>query len=410
MRRATLPTALLLSLLVTVVTPFAARAQAARPAPDAASARRSGVLLGIAGHGTLWIAPDSSGRLRAHGPSGDLIVRRASGFWRVGVVQAMVEEDTAATVSSLVEITGDTIATEAEDPFDPDSIGETVEEIGGDSLAADGCTQGGACEDFGDWFATAVVAAPLDTTELVAVFRAPAPMIEELRATEGHSDFEITFLGDSWISWTQTVEALDPEVVAGFGAALLPFDSLTSVHRGDVPSGVALPIVFPSTDVARQRRECSKQYVRSDSRMVSDADLFSWPDRSWFLQHLSGRWRLTQRFAIGSGAMRGFVFDCVLSDSLPASLVGHDRLTPSWAVIRRQIPAATDAVSSPSGDLVVVATDEWLRVYAPRGGRLGATLLDIPMHFPRIVMAQWTTGDDVAQWTRALSPHLARGR
>ena len=211
MRRATLPTALLLSLLPVLASPAAARAQGARPASRPAP--HSGVLLGIAGHGTLWIAPDSSGRLRARGPSADLIVRRASGFWRVGELQATVEADSAEREAELVEVTGDTLAA-AEEPFEPDSGAvESLEEVADDSLAAGECMQGGACEELEDWFATAVVAAPLDTTELVAVFRAPAPMIEELRATEGHSDFEITFLGEDWISWTQTVEASRPNSV-----------------------------------------------------------------------------------------------------------------------------------------------------------------------------------------------------
>ncbi|HEX6057408.1 MAG TPA: hypothetical protein VFZ11_00220 [Gemmatimonadaceae bacterium] len=389
----------ILSVLLLLAAP-AVGAQRPRPA--------SGVLLGVAGHGTLWIAPDSSGRLRVMRAADELIVRRASGFWRVGVVTATVEPDTTAPDADLVEVSDEARAGD-EAAFEPDSAElEPLSEITPDSLDGGACIEGGACEELGDWFATAVVAAPLDTAELTAVFRAPAAEIEELRATEGHSDFEVTFVAGDWISWTQTVEALDPEVNAGSGAALLRIDSLSTLHQGEARS--VLPLSFDAAALARHRRECSKQYVRSDSRMVGDADLFKWPTRSWFLQHLSGRWRLTQRFAIGSGAMRGFVFDCVLSDSLPPSLVGHDRLAPPWSEIRRQLPAATDAVSSPSGDLLVVATDEWLRVFAPRGSRLGAPLLDLPLDFPRIVSAQWAAGEDVAAWSGALAAYMRAGR
>lgn len=389
----------ILTVLLLLAAPGAG-AQRARPA--------SGVLLGVAGHGTLWIAPDSSGRLRIMRAADELIVRRGSEFWRVGVVTATVEPDTSTLDADLVEVSDEAEAGD-EAAFEPDSAElEPLAEVAPDSLDGGACIEGGACEDLGDWFATAVVAAPLDTTELTAVFRAPAAEIEALRATEGHSDFEVTFVAGDWISWTQTVEALDPEVNAGSGAALLRIDSLSALHQGEARP--ALPLALDAAALARHRRECSKQYVRSDSRMVGDADLFKWPTRSWFLQHLSGRWRLTQRFAIGSGAMRGFVFDCVLSDSLPSSLVGHDRLVPSWSEIRRQIPAATDAVSSPSGDILVVATDEWLRVFAPRGARLGAPLLELPLDFPRIVSAHWAAGEDVAAWSGALGKYVRAGR
>jgi hypothetical protein len=189
-------------------------------------------------------------------------------------------------------------------------------------------------------------------------------------------------------------------------ARILRIDSIAAhpYVLDDERSGT--PLSFDAAAEARHRRECAKQYVRSDSRMVDDAELFAWPVRSFFLQHLSGRWRLVQRFSMGTGALRGFVFDCILSDPVPASIVGHDRLAPSWSEIRRQIPSATDAVSSPSGDLVVVVSDEWLRVFAPRGGRLGAPLADLPMHFPHIVMAQWAAEGEIGRWTGALAPHL----
>ena len=416
MRRATLPTALLLSLLPLLAAPAAAIAQAARPAAGTSRGPASGVLLGIAGRGTLWIAPDSSGRLRARGPSGDLVVRRASGFWRIGVVQAAVEEDTTAEAAGVeeapvVEVEAGSRGSAIEESMAPDSSDAApVEEIAEDASDVAACAPGGACEELGDWFATAVVAAPVASPELAAIFREPAWVIEDLRRTEGNIDLEVTFVGARWLSWTESLETLDPIVNTEFGAALVPIDSVASPHLVRVLAGTPAPLELGPASIARHRRECSKQYVRSDSHMVGDADLFKWPARSWFLQHLSGRWRLTERFSIGLGAMQGFVFDCILSDTLPASLVGHDRLAPSWAEIRRQIPAATDAVSSPSGDLVVVATDEWLRVYAPRGVRLGPPLLVIPLSFPRIVAAQWATGGEVEEWTRALAAHLESER
>src|SRR5688572_20023382 len=98
MRRALLTPAIPLVLFFLAAAAPVAPAVAQR---TAAPIPRSGVLLGVAGHGTLWIAPDSTGRLRVLGPSVDLIVRRDTTFWRIAVVDAEVEEDEAVAVAEV---------------------------------------------------------------------------------------------------------------------------------------------------------------------------------------------------------------------------------------------------------------------------------------------------------------------
>jgi hypothetical protein len=387
MRRAAFSPAIFLALLALLASGADAQGRRSTSAPS------SGVLLGVAGHGTLWIAPDASGRIRVLGPAVDLIVRRDSAFWRIAVVDAEVEEDT-------LDVPGDSV-----DVADrrPDASAPAVPIV--DSLDRAGC--GGAeCEEPGDWFAASIIAAPADAEEPAAILRSAPARLQELREIEGARDLAITFAGADWVAWTEYFETTGPVMNASNDARILRIDSIAARPYVLDDERSDAPLTFDAAAEARHRRECAKQYVRSDSRMVDDAELFSWPVRSYFLQHLSGRWRVVQRFSMGTGALRGFVFDCILSDSVPASIVGHDRLAPSWSEIRRQIPSATDAVSSPSGDLVVVASDEWLRVYAPRGGRLGAPLAALPMHFPHILMAQWATAGDVARWTRELAPLL----
>ena len=400
-----------LLLAVPAAAPLAQERAAAAPARAAARAPRSGVLLGVAGHGTLWIAPDSAGRLRVLGPSIDLIVRRDTTFWRIAVVDAEVREDSGgiAPMLALADPSGVPPAlpvppeAAAEEAAPPEASGASAAT---DSADTDGCADDEGCEEPGDWFSAAIIAAPADAEEPVAVLlRSPAE-VRELRETEGARDLAITFAGGGWVAWTEYLETTGPAMTASNDARLLSIDSIAArpYVLGDARS--ASPFAFDAAAVARHRRECAAQYERSDSRMVDDEELFSWPLRSFFLQHLSGRWRLVERFSMGTGAMRGFLFDCLLSDAVPEALVGHDRLAPSWKEIRRQIPAATDAISSPSGDLVVVTSDEWLRVYAPRAGRLGAPLADLPLNFPHIVMAQWADPADVPRWTEALAPLL----
>lgn len=390
MRRASLPPAILLAILPSLAAAPTAAAQRTRgPVP------RSGVLLGVAGQGTLWIAPDSSGRIRVLGPSVDLIVRRDTGFWRIAVVDAQPEEDTLLAADDSGAVVGDSAGTPT-----------MAVAVDADSGSQIGCGDGAECEEPGDWFAAAITAAPVDADDPAAIFRSPPARLRELRETEGARDLVITFAGADWVAWTEYFETTGPVMNASNDARIFGIDSLAARPYVLDDDRTGAPPPFDAAADSRHRRECAKQYVRSDSRMVEYGELFTWPARSFFLQHLSGRWRIVQRFSMGTGALRGFVFDCILSDVVPESIVAHDRLSPGWSEIRRQIPAATDAVSSPSGDLVIVASDEWIRVYAPRAGRLGTPLADLPMHFPHIVMAQWAADGEIARWTQELAPHL----
>jgi hypothetical protein len=77
------------------------------------------------------------------------------------------------------------------------------------------------------------------------------------------------------------------------------------------------------------------------------------------------------------------------------------------AAIRARFPNATDAFSSPSGDVVAVVEGETLRVLTPSGGKLGSPVISIPLE-GEVVMIEWATGRFVAQWSAQLAALVAK--
>ncbi|TVY06981.1 hypothetical protein [Paenibacillus cremeus] len=92
-----------------------------------------------------------------------------------------------------------------------------------------------------------------------------------------------------------------------------------------------------------------------------------------------------------------------LSLTLPASVVAHDRLAASWADIKRVLPSALDAFSSPTEDMVAIVSERDIAVYPFHGGQLAssAPLVTIALNRSEtVVMAQWALDNYVDEWKR----------
>lgn len=92
-----------------------------------------------------------------------------------------------------------------------------------------------------------------------------------------------------------------------------------------------------------------------------------------------------------------------LDADLPDSITGHDRLCIDFDTIRRFVPGATDAVSSPDQDLLAVMTDRQILIYTNPGPKedLLKPVMRIPVSYydgEQIIMSCWV---DVRQLTAA---------
>jgi hypothetical protein len=128
------------------------------------------------------------------------------------------------------------------------------------------------------------------------------------------------------------------------------------------------------------------------------------PARDEFGKTLSGWsvWREHGRWVIG------LVDRPASAMTAPATLVDHDTLSPSWPEIHAAYPTATDAFSSPSGDLLVVVLPHFYVVLAPQARQFEATdfgppLLWIPRRErERPIQIRWATGAAIGRWHATL--------
>ncbi|HEX7069802.1 MAG TPA: hypothetical protein VF190_03305 [Rhodothermales bacterium] len=125
-------------------------------------------------------------------------------------------------------------------------------------------------------------------------------------------------------------------------------------------------------------------------------------EANWGLIRRNGHWLIRARVESDELATARFA-DFVLPMRPPASLVGFDELAPSWERIREFVPDATDAVSSPQKDWVVILRPGRLSVHPVlRDTSIGPAASEFPV--PRgavIVLNQWTN-QNARTWSQLL--------
>jgi len=353
--------------------------------PRPVEAQRSGVLVGLSTGRTLWIAPDANGGIRVLERDGVLVVPRKTGFWKTGFTKAETPPDTLTYPP-------------------PDREPDSTQMWWGRACNPDICH---------DWFALALWAAPIDHPTPRADYPSDDfrnDLIWTLRREGGSLSGEVTFLSPDYISLTEHYEFNGS--ASGTHGHIVSLDSLGLepfiLGLGEEVAGD--PIAIDSALAAGFLRECTRQYRTSDDVDGPDMDDLGEAEWSRYIARKNGQWRLYWLFTVSGGGGRGARFSCELPYRLPVAVVGRDRLTPAWNAIARAVPELVDAVSSPSGDLVVALRGREggreLLVFAPAGGRLGTAKATIPIEYGEIVMAEWATGRSVARWTAELSRYL----
>ncbi|HJP59922.1 MAG TPA: hypothetical protein VJ865_07975 [Gemmatimonadaceae bacterium] len=351
----------LLLCLLSLVSPLPVRAQ------------QSGLLLGIRdgggfgeGYRTLWIAPEN-GKVRVLFAGPDLIVPGKTGFWRTCVVHVSQDE---TEDGSTQHYESDSIVTE------PATSSRAHCETQAEK-SADESDKGYYCTS---------------TDETRILFVGPNA-ISTQNSWEGNCG-----------AHPSSAETVNLTSLTG-GDTIAYLGITDSVRR--------LRLEAATTDAAREQLGDigTVDSVLVDADGVPERTSFS-TGGAWGVQRGQGYWH-----AIGEasctpiiGCMQVQTF-AVPKYRAPRDLVGHDELFPSFDTIKKAVPSARDAVSSPRRDLVVVLTHEdSLLVFVPHRGKLGAPVARIEASGD-IVMAQWATGRFVPIWTaklRELLPAVSR--
>jgi hypothetical protein len=132
--------------------------------------------------------------------------------------------------------------------------------------------------------------------------------------------------------------------------------------------------------------------------------------QSWTVQREPGHWvgkvAETPRVTAAAAAPDSYALHDFPRE-LPDKVVNHDDLCCNWNGIQSSWPQATDALTSPMNDMLVIFEDSKLKFY-PYGQAPGndpQLMLDL-LPGEQLVMAQWATDHYVEEWIDKVGQYL----
>lgn len=326
--------------------------------PIALGAQQRGLLIAFDSDSTIWLTvSNATGDVR-RGPG--LLVPRRVGFWRVGTEQTFIKRRDA-----------------------PDTAGADSSELG-------------------DWYTTSLWASAVGHAPVTPI-DSTLP-VDDWAAYGGSRTVAVTFVGPDYFAVDDDLEQDGPMLAYDRTLYIGSLDSLEHVGYARRGFGGRPRDARLTPRVLRANFANCVRWSRQHGDIAIDADAPG--DESWGIVRAPGRWTYVRRFGFGTGVARGNYTDCDVSIRPPSAMVGKDLLAPSWSIVKRRIPKARDAFSSPSGDLLIVLTDSAAHVYRPRGTRLGRAIFQTPVPPGKVIMAEWATGSTIDDWTRALGTLL----
>jgi hypothetical protein len=184
-------------------------------------------------------------------------------------------------------------------------------------------------------------------------------------------------------------------------------------HRDDVrPIDKAEPIsvveFFGERAAAAYSIAAKKGFAENNKEYnCPEPDAGNYDLKSWHIAHVRGTW-------LAVASLNEFMGECAFwypTDlALPKNVTGEAPKTGLWRSIASAVPHLNDFYLSPLGEyapvLVKPRTAEYhMYAYAMKDSVPGKRLAEIPWQdsssYP-VVMAQWSSGKYVAQWTAAI--------
>jgi hypothetical protein len=126
--------------------------------------------------------------------------------------------------------------------------------------------------------------------------------------------------------------------------------------------------------------------------------------KSWAITHNRGRWLAAASLNEMSG---GCAFTYRTDLALPMRVAGEESKAALWPIIAAKFPHLSDFYLSPLGDYAIIIVnpkyaDYHIYAYSVKAGALGKQLAEITWdkyNYHPFVMAQWSSGRYVVQWT-----------
>lgn len=339
--------------------------------------RHQGVLIGLTSGRTLWIAwADDSARVVTEKPH--LLVPRDDGMWWAGVVtRCVVEEGGGGWVEDTIFIgrTDRVFVTRAGEEARVELDGKMCDEVEREVLHL----RTGARKP-----------APRDST---------TPEEEPLNPETFYCSIysrRITFASPTVLS----IEARD--IGTEFCSPAKYSTSGNNIVR-ELTSRTRVPLrpLLPADVSAR----LDSLFIDSDGAGFFTGDPAATIDSTWGIRRQQGAWS-ARIWVDGPIVARGGQ-ETEDGPLLPHSFTGDAPLPILWTELVRQVPNATDAIASPTGDYILVQKADSLLLFRSRNSQLGSPLLTVHIGYEgELAMVRWATPDEARRWN-AMLPTLA---
>jgi hypothetical protein len=125
---------------------------------------------------------------------------------------------------------------------------------------------------------------------------------------------------------------------------------------------------------------------------------------NWAIGRKDGKWiaLIGKTFKYSENSSNYILYNTDLE--LPQSIVSYNELCTSFSSIKNIIPEAQDAISSPHKDILGIFTPNKLSLYPYFNDCIGNSALDINLKDnERMIMAQWTNGNYIEDWTKTFN-------
>ncbi|UKS26403.1 hypothetical protein LOZ80_33610 [Paenibacillus sp. HWE-109] len=131
--------------------------------------------------------------------------------------------------------------------------------------------------------------------------------------------------------------------------------------------------------------------------------------QSWTVQREPGRWvgKIAETPRAGSTAPDSYLLHDFPRE-LPDKVVNHDEICCSWSDIQASWPQATDVLTSPMNDMLVIFEQSKLNFYPFAQAPGNAPQLSVDLQpGEQLVMAQWATDHYVQEWIDKVGRYLS---
>lgn len=177
----------------------------------------------------------------------------------------------------------------------------------------------------------------------------------------------------------------------------------TDVGTGDTTSRVWVKDIEQLAPTIRE--SAAKSADEPHYKMTQLVQLSSMMTDEWTIAREMGHWvsKLPGRAESSKQMLTNIGNSTGFGPQLPTDVASYDTLWLSWDEIKAREPAAIDAYTSPTKDLLAVQTEDAIRVTAYRMKESDMKPLTIPLQQGEsIVMVQWAQDGYVDNWKQML--------